>query len=457
MAGEKPLVIVRLGSHAEKEYVLKLAPFLDGLIVGANLFEATPGATASLLLKAGTRARVYVDPMTYAFGAYVDPATAAVRTDLDWIKSEQTKNEGKGKKKKTVRDFKRSYKSLGEVFGSPVLEAVERSQAIGAKAFDDPRTTATFCERVVEYQLTRIKREFEEEEELRDFADRVPGPTAVFAPYFYNEPSNSAPWLEANLALAKASSGLGSGTPVHAVVCADVAHLQDTAFLSRLQKELPETGVSGAWLWFSSFFEEAATAAQLAAYRDLVVGLSKRVEVYAMHGGFLGLALSKHGMRGVSHGVGYGEQKDVVPVIGQSTPTVRYYLPPLGRRLGVPEIERAFDALGVKTAKDFHEKVCDCAVCRGVVEASPAQFSAFGEMRRSRPSAKRSAQTPAAAKRCRFHFLLSRIRERDEVADTSVDELVKRLADAANSWGKQPSLVSASSHLGRWSAVLNSK
>ena len=46
-------------------------------------------------------------------------------------------------------------------------------------------------------------------------------------------------------------------------------------------------------------------------------------------------------MSGISHGVGYGEQKDVIPVIGQSTPTVCYYLPDLKRRLGVPQIERA--------------------------------------------------------------------------------------------------------------------
>ena len=68
-----PELVIRLGSHAEKEYVLKLARFLDGVIVGANLFEVTPGATASLLLKIGGEdTSLYVDPMTYAYGAYVD-------------------------------------------------------------------------------------------------------------------------------------------------------------------------------------------------------------------------------------------------------------------------------------------------------------------------------------------------------------------------------------------------
>ena len=36
------------------------------------------------------------------------------------------------------------------------------------------------------------------------------------------------------------------------------------------------------------------------------------------------MALRKIGMTGIAQGNGYGEQKDVMPVIGQSTPTVQY-------------------------------------------------------------------------------------------------------------------------------------
>ena len=173
-----------------------------------------------------------------------------------------------------------------------------------------------------------------------------------------------------------------------------------------------------------------------------------------MHGGFLSLALSKYGMRGVSHGVGYGEQKDVVPVIGQSTPTVRYYLPAMARRLGVPQVERAFDALGIKTPDDFHKKVCGCAVCKGVVSNSLDEFSAFGDTQFSRPSSKRQAQTPAAAKRCRFHFLLSRIQEREDVRNMTPQQLALRLTETAETWGTQPSLARESNHLEKWVKIL---
>src|SRR5258708_24225783 len=100
MSANAPRVIVRLGSHAEKEYLLKLAPFIDGIIVGANLFEASPGATASLLLNiAGKETKLFVDPMTYAFGQYTDPDTGKVRRDLDWIKSDQIRKDESGRKK----------------------------------------------------------------------------------------------------------------------------------------------------------------------------------------------------------------------------------------------------------------------------------------------------------------------------------------------------------------------
>ena len=93
-----------------------------------------------------------------------------------------------------------------------------------------------------------------------------------------------------------------------------------------------------------------------------------------MHGGYFSLALCKYGLTGISHGVGYGEQKDVVPVIGQATPTVRYYLPDVHKRFGVPDIQRGFDALDIRTPLDFHRKVCGCVICKGVVSSHCASF-----------------------------------------------------------------------------------
>jgi hypothetical protein len=143
-----------------------------------------------------------------------------------------------------------------------------------------------------------------------------------------------------------------------------------------------------------------------------------------------------------------------MPVIGQSTPTVRYYLPRIRVKAGVPQIEYCFNGLGVKSPSDFYQQVCDCVVCKGVVRTSIFEFQAFGEMHYSTPTAERKAQTPAAAKRCRYHFLLSRIKERDWLRSASPADILRDLTDEHGRWSNFPSIASDCSHLPRWIAAL---
>lgn len=454
-----PKVFIRLGTHAEKDYLIKTAPFLNGIIIGANLLEGTPGATASLMVKLATlgrkgkpRLEYLIDPMTYAYGCYTNPQIGTSVADLDWIKSEQ---KGTGPNRGTTfRAFKRSYVKLSESLGNPFVNALSKSCAITPSNFASSIDIKTMCRTVAEYQITRIAKVFEDDPELKDFAIDLMKPSAIFAPYFFIEPINPKFTTTQLLTMGKVTAGLGLNVPVHMMICADVSYLNKQAFLDQLKTELPKTGVRGVWFWFSEFHEDTAQASTLRAFRDLVETLSERVEVYNMHGGYFSLALSKHGLSGVAHGIGYGEQKNVVPVIGKSTPTVRYYLPDLHKRLGVPDIERCFDSLGIITPQDFHTKICDCAVCNGIVSQSINTFSDFGDTHLSSPQSKRLAQTPAAAKRCRFHFLLNRIKERDWLKKASLSDIVAQLEEARGNWAKQPSVSEDCGHIEVWETVL---
>jgi hypothetical protein len=447
-----PELIVRMGSHAEKDYILKLAAFLDGLMVGANLFESSPKATASLLVAAHAKdIQVFVDPMTYAFGAYTD-RDGVLRKDLDWIKSEQIQKNKKTGTKETTRAFKRSYGALAKSLGDPIASAMEKGRAVSA---DDLRTSgdrAAFCRSVLAYQHDRIAAEFRDDDDLKDYVDDAPKVAAVFAPYFYIEPHETRQWLALNVELMQASARIDLGVPVHGIVCADVEHLLDSAFKQQVLDVAQTRGLYGIWLWFSRFLEDEDSEEYIEAYADLVSRLAKHVEVHSLHGGLFSMALSHVGMKGVSHGVGYGEQKDVLPVIGQSLPMVRYYLPALAQRLGVPQIERAFKAVGVHTVEDFYAKVCDCAVCRGVVVDGLREFGEFGEMHFSRADSMKQAQKPAAAKRCRFHFLLARLRERNDLRSRSLAETLSAWRQAEITWGAQRPLNGE--HLRRWQRVL---
>src|SRR5437867_12625013 len=112
MAAAHPSVVLRLGSHSEKEYFQKMARFFDGVIIGANLLEATPGATASLSLQLGRAGvKVYVDPVTHSFGLPLDSLRSV------------TSSEKKSKKRKT-EGIKRSYRQLADRYGPPFVDCL---------------------------------------------------------------------------------------------------------------------------------------------------------------------------------------------------------------------------------------------------------------------------------------------------------------------------------------------
>ena len=446
-------MVLRLGSHAEKRYFLKTIQLWDGLIVGSNLLEATPGATSSLIMKfAGAKHKVpyYIDPMTYAFGTYVERKTDRLRTDLDWIKSEQ-KVRGSNT---TERRFKRSYRRLAERLGGSVIRAIETNEALSANLLDETNQIENMCSAVLNYQRSRISSEISSWPEFEADTEVIPGPAALFAPYFYIDCHHLDAGLSLFSACARISASMAANEQVHCVLCTDVSRLDSPEFLEKAATLILDSGVDGVWLWFSRYYEETASVSRLRAFRKLVEKLSETVDVYNRHGGKFSLALSRCGLRGTSHGVGYGEQKDVMPVIGQSTPTVRYYLPDLGRRLGVPEIERALPGIGVRTAEDFLDSVCRCPICRQVIGPDGGGFSSYGDFRYSSPETKRQTQAPAAAQRCRFHFLLNRAMERDWFQTADIRTICKLFEKAFRKWASEPTLSGDARHLPRWKKVL---
>ncbi len=444
MSVQSPKVMLRMGSHAEKEYFVKTADRFDGLMFGANLLESTSGATASLVCKLCGNSRAplpyYIDPMTYAFGTYFDAESGIKRKDLDWIKSDQ----------KAGRKFKRSYRLLAEHLGPAFDDAVQQSMAIQSSQLTEPE----FVRRVLEYQHVRLREVFEADDELQDFVDDIPLPAALLAPYFYQEPENPSFDLSVTLELIRVALNCSFDVPIHAVICGDVKHLEDEDYLESLAAGLQEVNPPGVWLWFSKFDEYRASQVQLDNFRDLVARLGEKREVYNMHGSFYSLALWHFGLTGIMHGVGYGEQKDVVPIIGQSLPWVSYYLPPSRSKLSVANIERSFRTLGIRSASEFHTQVCDCAICRGVLGGDIKNFQRFGDTKLSKPESKRISQTPAAAKRCRFHFLLSRMQERKVVEKSTAASIAESLEKAHTLWTKPNHMKSELGHLLRWKNAL---
>lgn len=331
---------------------------------------------------------------------------------------------------------------------------MSRSTAIGPADFSTDLIVENACKSVLDFQANLLRDVFRQDPETEGFADELPAPTALLAPYFYIEQSRMAEWVALNHRLALASTGLREDIPVHVVVCGHRDLLTDTAQSRAIIAGLKECKPAGVWLWFSRFDEHRASRRELVALRHWVEQLSPDMPVFNMHGSYFSLALSKVGMAGIAHGVGYGEQKDVVPVIGQSTPTVQYYVRSLHAKYSVLQITRCFSALGISKPEHFLKIICDCAICQGIVGKDLSAFAQFGEIHYSRPSSKRASQTPAAAKRCRFHFLLNRAKERDFVKANALDVIAASCRAAEGEWDGTI-LAGSLGHLSEWADVLS--
>lgn len=458
---ERPKVLLRIGSHAEKEYFEKLAKNLDGILFGGNLLEITPAATASFLFllrtrRGGKAVPFYLDPMTYCFGPYVDPLSSGIRADLDSLKSEKIIKRGEKRRRRIIKD---SYKYLGEGLGPVFSEAVGdgvKCQAVDVSLMASDAKDR-MCNGVLAYQWNRVAEILSEDELMQEFGVDA-RPAAVFAPYFFVAP----PWAESGLSvaadLAARSVRVKQVAPVHAVFCGAAQLLDSEDYARRLVGAFSATGVDGVWLWFDGFDEFTATPNQLANFRTIVSGLARTTEVFNLHGGYFSLLLAHDGLTGISHGVGYGERKPVAQVIGAAAPTVRYYLPPIRMRIGVPELQLSLAEVGIETAEEFFDRVCSCQICKGILSRDLDDLSAFGEQHRTKATAARLSQTPAAAKMCRYHFLLNRLREPTIVSELDGASRATHIATTAGPWREcinlRKYLGSNGGYLERWAAAL---
>jgi len=438
-----------MGSHAEKQYVVKTVKLFEGLLVGSNLLESTPGATVSLALSVmgnKIKRKFAIDPITYVYGM-----------DLAYIQSETLERKGAGKGTKKV-DLKRSFAKLAQLFG-PTIKAcvVDKQRPVRPSDFDDAGLQS-LAEATYAYQTNRMCQIWESDPQFADFAKDLSTPSFTFAPYFYTPYGESAAWADwhkVNVGLAaKYQRFDGQG---HGIVCVGPKILNSKRDALALTQDYIDTGIGTFWFWFSTLSEEKIPVERLkvlVAVIDLLREAKKRV--YNLHGGFLSALLSKKGMAGFSHGVGYGESKDVVPVIGVTVPTVNYHLIPLHVRVPILEIQRALGALNISDADDFHEKICGCTVCRGVLNGDLKNLAQFGDFV-LKVGNTRESQTPDSAKKCRFHFLLARAQEIETVAKGSSASLKAELESVASEYTSLPTylgLSSRSSHLRIWNSVL---
>jgi hypothetical protein len=386
----------------------------------------------------------------------IDPLTYVFALDQSYISSDK-------KDKKTGKitvEIKKSFRQLCEAFGGPFRTVVlGQKTPLIPKDFASKSLIDELAQCVLSYQLRRMSSICESDPQLRDFSSEA-SPSLVFSPYFYIPGANEAlsgAWEALCVDAIDAFGKLASDVPKHAVLCFSRRLLKDPDRLLSILKRAIESGCDACWFWVSDFREEDITSMEMATLINMVrLAAQTDFPLYNLHGGFLSALMSKLGLYGFSHSIGYGESKDVFPVSGGALPTVSFHYNPLHVKSSVPDIERAFSTLGITSAPLFHEYVCNCSICVGTLKGNIRNFRKYGELV-LKPGNTRESQTAESAKRCRFHFLLARKKELELVNQTSPEVLRGMLEAVVKEYEQLPpsmKLRDRSHPLKSWIAVL---
>jgi hypothetical protein len=276
-------------------------------------------------------------------------------------------------------------------------------------------------------------------------------PNAILAPYFVNDGTEA--WIDANKQLIAATAQrVGDAT---AAILAYESELVAGAELELLADSYQEAPFRSCFLWPGDLDEHFASQDALSAYADLVTTLAEiGKRPTAAYGGFFAMLLAFRGLAGVCHGVGYGDKRNVEPVVGGGLPPARYYL--RAKRDGISIGELPIVAEGL-TDEQFGELICNCTICNGLLATGgiPALLGAFAETE-TRVTPVRGlvdVSTSRVYRMTRFHFLENRHREILEVDSAdSFGVLQARLAaDAA--WLADRLGRRSVAHIYRWIAA----
>lgn len=428
---QRPQYLLRMGSHAERFYFEWARDLFDALILNANLVEGTPAACLSLV-EALTDKPYVIDPVSHAFAlppTYLQSTKANKRTGEITVST------------------KRTFSRLGTRYGEPFAGAVGR-RAIVPEDMDDATVRRRAVENVLVYQRDRLEEARPESGPLRVSTEPI-RPAVLVAPYFFVDYPET--WLSTNLAMMNDAVALEMGLPIYAVLAIDRSFLQERDRLVELAKGYCKTKVDGFFIWVSDLPEATIGRQELRNLIGLVEILCADARpIYNLYGGYLSVLLSAFGMAGLSHGVCYGEHRNILPVLGGGVPPARYYLPPLHQAFVFPDAQSILRNL---STEEYYHTICNCPVCQSVIGNDfQGNFQQFGETELKgfdKRGHLRFAQTANSVRICRGHYLVARFLELQRARTDSISDLVSQLRNAGELY-RNPSGLPATGYLRVW-------
>lgn len=400
--------IVRLGTHAEKDYLVRAYAWFDEVALNANLVEATASSLGMFLNELRGKGKGY----------FIDPVTYAYALAPDFLMRESGRQTSR-------TNLKRTFRGLAERYGTVIDQYAGRIPLQPSHLASDTAQDE-LCRCVLDYQRDRLNEALSVSVDFLMMETEIEPlvPTRLVIPYFHI--SGDLEWLPINIALASRSYCIELGAWV--VVCLDSLLLDSISSIDRIVSEYRSLQTPGYLVWATDFEEERATEGQIRGLQRLIQELSQdsTKQVINLFGGYFSCLLAESGLTGVAHGLGYGERRDIIPVLGGGLPPARYYLPAIHQQIRIHQFAAIASGLDENS---FPQVVCNCVICRGLLQQGLnyllQQYTATET--KIVNGRYRQAATPQVYRLTRFHYLNNKNLEFQRCRDSNCDQLLAEL------------------------------
>ncbi len=402
LPGEPPFTLLRYGMPADKDIIADPAikALYDAIVIPAHILAFFHEALPAFLY--GLEKPYIVDPMTYMY--------QSVRSYSDeWG---------------TRRSARKLAEAYGGEFARMVAEAAEshgtdvQGEGRSAEGSGEQRTLRLLNPENILASLGRGCVVFQDEvvaDVVRRLVGRyvavsrtLPTPAVLLAPYFYFK-SVRDPWYAACVTLQGAAldEAQRRGTQILPVICTQVACLEEAFQREALLADCGRWPADVVVLWLNGFSQSGAQEPQIRALADFVGELhaQHKKQTLMLYGGYMCMLMTGNGLAGVSHGMLYGEHKEVRRLPPGGPPPDRYYFPLFH------DFRKMSHAVRIMQEVDSPvDLMCECPICSEVLAGDP----------RNLPLMWRTA----ALKR---HFLQARNNEKEATRGTALPEALDAL------------------------------
>ena len=419
---------VRYGNHREKRFVSgKLRDTYEGLVYHANLVAGSARGIAKFVMREALHEKPFVvNPITHEFQR---PPSEALEVK-SWVK-------------KLAEDY----------YGGPFADAVSRRVPITPEAFGGD--VRGIVDRVLNFQRDTLNAQAAATIEARYLRFTQPQfalrPIALICPYLAFLHSEEQ-FLSVNLRLLE--TGLTADPGVAAKLAFPRALLTSGRLPSILAR-YNELAPSRYYLWIGDFSELQVRTEELRAFASLLRVLGGRIT--NLYGGFLSMLLTHEDIAllgGVCNGPQYGEHRGLIPVTGFASPTARFYIRDLHRRVRYRDALRLFERLGWLAGEAaYFDNVCSCPTCRQLInEHGPAQgFAQFGQTKEDRRGVPRTTENSLV--HASNHYMYAKQWERNLIRNESVGAIRSGIQEAIARYRYVGQ--SDTAHLHRWRDLLD--